>query len=213
MNNVITIPFHHQTITAIEQDNNQYVAMRPIVENLGLAWAAQFVKIKEKFGSCVSIIETTGSDGKQYEMTCLPVSKIAAFLYSINPNKVDPQYKDLIITYQEECDQVLHNFFFGHAQANPGAETLQLLRDVIDTQKQTMQIIQALVNKRKGNNTRIPHKDDIDLINSMRAEGIAQAEIARTLNLSTAMVSMIVRGLYRINADGSVSVINSKSAA
>lgn len=213
MNNVITIPFHHQTITAIDHDDKKYVAMRPIVENLGLDWKSQHVKITEKFSSSVVIIPTEGEHGMKRDFVCLPVSKIAAFLYSINPNKVDPRYKDLVITYQEECDQVLHNFFFGQAQQQPDPATLQLLRTVIDTQQQTMQIIQALVNKRKGNNTRIPHKDDIDLINSMKAEGIAQAEIARTLGLSTAMVSMIVRGLYQVNPDGSIRVNNTKIPA
>jgi hypothetical protein len=104
MNNLITIPFHQQTLVAIEYDNKPYVAMRPIVENMGLSWATQRVKINEKFGSVVSIIDTTGFDGKRYEMVCLPLIKLAAFLYSINPAKVKPELRDLVIAYQEECD-------------------------------------------------------------------------------------------------------------
>ncbi|MBC3917317.1 phage antirepressor N-terminal domain-containing protein [Undibacterium sp. CY18W] len=81
--------------------------MRPIVENMGLLWASQYVKLNEKFNSVVSIIETTSSDGKNYEMTCLPLCKLPAWLYSINPNKVKTELRDKITRYQNECDDVL----------------------------------------------------------------------------------------------------------
>lgn len=116
MNKLITIPFHHQTITAIDHDGKPYIAMRPIVENLGLDWGSQSVKINEKFSSTVAIIATVAEDGKQREMLCLPLTKLAGFLYSINPTKVSPKYRDLIITYQNEADEVLFNHFMARYQ-------------------------------------------------------------------------------------------------
>jgi hypothetical protein len=44
-------------------------------------------------------------------MLCLPLSKIAGFLYSINPSKVKPELRQTILEYQAECDQVLFNHF------------------------------------------------------------------------------------------------------
>lgn len=111
MNNLITIPFHNQTITAIESDGNHYIAMRPIVENLGLKWAAQSVKINQRFNSSVSIIETVGESGKKRKFLCLPLTKLAAFLYSINASKVKPELRKTIIVYQEKCDEVLDDYF------------------------------------------------------------------------------------------------------
>ncbi len=116
MNHLITIPFHQQSITAIEHNGIPHIAMRPIVENLGLDWKTQHAKIQQKFGSVVVIITTTGSDGKRYKMLCLPVSKIAGFLYSINPSKVKPELRQTILDYQEQCDQVLDAFFRGELQ-------------------------------------------------------------------------------------------------
>lgn len=116
MNNLITIPFHHQTITAIESDGKHYIAMRPIVENLGLDWKSQHVKINDKFGRRVVIITTRDTLNRKQQLVCLPVSKIAAFLYSINASKVKPHLRQTILDYQEQCDEVLYKHFMGEEQ-------------------------------------------------------------------------------------------------
>ncbi|WP_296250276.1 phage antirepressor N-terminal domain-containing protein [Pseudomonas sp. UBA4194] len=108
---LMPVPFHGDTVVLVGKDNEPYVAMRPIVENIGLGWSAQRIKIVERFHSVVSEIDTTGADGKQYGMTCLPLRKLAAWLYTINPKKVAPQLRDKIIQYQEECDEVLWQYW------------------------------------------------------------------------------------------------------
>lgn len=112
MGQLLTIPFHDQSLIAIEHHGKPYVAMRPIVENLGLNWASQYAKITERFKSTVVMIATVGQDKKQRELLCLPIQKITAFLYSINPGKVKPALRDTVIAYQNECDDVLFKHFF-----------------------------------------------------------------------------------------------------
>lgn len=104
---LMPVPFHDDTVVLLGRDNEPYVAMRSIVENMGLAWQVQHRKINERFSSVVTEMVTTGADGKQYGMTCLPLRKLAAWLYTINPKKVAPELRDKIIQYQEECDEVL----------------------------------------------------------------------------------------------------------
>ncbi len=133
MNNLIAIPFHNQTITAINHHGKPYIAMRPIVENLGLSWGSQRIKIMDRFGSRVSIIDTRDTLNRKQKMLCLPVSKIAGFLYSINPSKVKPELRQTIIDYQEQCDEVLDAYFRGELQhkANYHLEQHQHLLDGI----------------------------------------------------------------------------------
>lgn len=53
--NTTYIPFNGQQILTAMAAGVAYVAMRPIVENIGIDWAAQFVKLKkqsQKFGCC-----------------------------------------------------------------------------------------------------------------------------------------------------------------
>ncbi|MCG9041978.1 phage antirepressor N-terminal domain-containing protein [Laribacter hongkongensis] len=86
----------------VGHDNEPFVAMKPVVTNMGLDWAAQFTKLKEKFSSTIGEITTVGEDGKYREMVCLPLRKLPAWLYSINHNKVKPELQDKIVRYQNE---------------------------------------------------------------------------------------------------------------
>jgi hypothetical protein len=119
MNDVlIPVPFRDDTLTLIDHGGEPYVAMRPIVELIGLAWGAQTIKLTTgKLASVVSMIETTGSDGKRYEMLCLPLRKIPAYLYSIDANKVRADLRETVLTYQDECDEVLWRHWSGHVSA------------------------------------------------------------------------------------------------
>lgn len=108
---LLPVAFHEDVVVMADHGGEPYVIMKPLVENVGLAWQSQHVKLTEKFGSVITIIVTTGGDGKQYEMTSLPLRKLPAWLYSINPNKVAPHLRDKIVRYQEECDEVLWQYW------------------------------------------------------------------------------------------------------
>jgi len=108
---IIPVPSYEGMLVLTGKDNEPFVAMKPVVENMGLAWQVQQRKISEKFKSTVTLMVTTGADGKNYEMTCLPLRKLAAWLYSININKVAPELRGKITRYQNECDDVLWNYW------------------------------------------------------------------------------------------------------
>lgn len=108
---LMAVPFHGENVVLVGQNNEPYVAMRPIVVNLGLAWQAQHAKLNEKFGSTITIIVTVAEDGNPREMACLPLRKLPAWLYSIHPNKVAPKLREKVIRYQEECDEVLWQYW------------------------------------------------------------------------------------------------------
>lgn len=115
----ITVPFHSAELYLVEHNGQPYTAMRPIVENMGLDWKAQLVKIKQRFSSVVGEITTTGKDGKQYQMLCLPLKKLFGWLMTISPNKVKPELRDTIIMYQNECDDVLWDYWINGKATNP----------------------------------------------------------------------------------------------
>lgn len=108
---IIPVRFHGDTVVMVEHNNQPLVAMKPVVENMGLNWQTQYRKLNEKFGSVVVIMTTTAGDGKKYEMVCLPLRKLAAWLYSINPNKVADHLRDKVTRYQDECDDALWDYW------------------------------------------------------------------------------------------------------
>jgi len=126
---ITTIEFHGATLLALqgEKPETTFVAMRPMVEGMGLDWAAQFTKIKAHsiLGSCVAIIPTQmPSDNQVREHVFLPLNRLHGWLMLIYPNKVpDPAVRAKVIEYQTEAFDVLFNHFFGqNAQPLGGQE-------------------------------------------------------------------------------------------
>lgn len=114
----INVPFHGSNLFMVSFNNEPYVPMKPVVEGMGMVWAAQFVKLKQRFAKGVSEIEIPSAGGKQ-TMTCLAFRKFAAWLSSINPNKVRPEIRDKVIQFQEECDDVLYEYWTKGEVKNP----------------------------------------------------------------------------------------------
>lgn len=51
-----------------------------------------------------------------YSYTAIPVKKVAAWLYSINANKVKEPARTVLLKFQERCDDVLFQYFFGRKE-------------------------------------------------------------------------------------------------
>lgn len=114
----MTVPFHSAELFIVEHNGQPYTPMKPIVEGMGLDWKSQFSKIKDKFSS--SMVEITIQvigDIQSRSYICLPVRKLAAWLYSVSPNKVKPEIRETVIKYQNECDDVLWDYWTGKLNA------------------------------------------------------------------------------------------------
>lgn len=118
---LITVPFHGNNLFIVNHNNEPYTPMKPIVEGMGLDWAAQFTKLKQRFASTIVEIAMVANDGKERLMTCLPLRKLFGWLNSISPNKVNPEIRDTVIMYQNECDDALYAYWTKGVAINPHA--------------------------------------------------------------------------------------------
>ncbi|MGP2638715.1 phage antirepressor N-terminal domain-containing protein [Escherichia coli] len=110
--NTSYVPFNGQQILTAVAAGVTYVAMRQIVENIGIDWTGQSVKLrkmKDKF-NCRDI-SMVAADGKLRKLLCIPLKKLNGWLFSINPEKVRADIRDKLIQYQEECFTVLHDYW------------------------------------------------------------------------------------------------------
>ncbi|MBB6658655.1 phage antirepressor N-terminal domain-containing protein [Proteus mirabilis] len=107
----INVPFHGNNLYVVNYNGQPYVPMKPIVDGMGMDWASQFTKLKQKFKSTVAEITMVAEDGKERNMICLALRKLAGWLHTISPNKVKPEIRDKVIKYQEECDDVLYEYW------------------------------------------------------------------------------------------------------
>ncbi|ENL3692799.1 phage antirepressor N-terminal domain-containing protein [Acinetobacter baumannii] len=116
MSNLTYIPqvvsFHGTELFIVEHEGQPYVPMRSVVQGMGLDWAAQFTKLKQRFATCVvEIAMQILGDDQSRAHTCLLLRKLPAWLYSIMPGKERPELRDTVIMYQKECDDVLWEYW------------------------------------------------------------------------------------------------------
>ncbi|HBH8813477.1 TPA: phage antirepressor N-terminal domain-containing protein [Escherichia coli] len=118
--NTSYVPFNGQQIITAMAAGVAYVAMKPIVENLGMSWSTQQTKLMKKISkfNCVHM-NMVAADGKLRKLLCLPLKKLNGWLFSINPEKVRADIRDKLIQYQEECFSVLHDYWTKGHVVNP----------------------------------------------------------------------------------------------
>ena len=112
MNQVQNISFHGQTVAVFSQNNQHYVAMKPICENIGLQWEAQLKRIQRNaiLNTAMSMMDTPSNGGKQ-KTACLPLDYLNGWLFGVDANRVKPEIRERLLTYQRECFRVLNNHF------------------------------------------------------------------------------------------------------
>lgn len=110
--NTSYVTFNGQQIITAMAAGVAYVAMKPIVENLGMSWSTQQTKLMKQISkfNCVHM-NMVAADGKLRKLLCLPLKKLNGWLFSINPEKVRDDIRDKLIQYQEECFTVLHDYW------------------------------------------------------------------------------------------------------
>nr|WP_316207758.1 phage antirepressor N-terminal domain-containing protein [Escherichia coli] len=116
----INVPFHGAELYVVNHNGEPYTPMKPIVEGMGMDWASQFTKMKHRFKTCiVKITMQLPGDEQRREIICLALRKLAGWLQTISPNKVRPEIRDKVIQYQEECDDVLYEYWTKGHVVNP----------------------------------------------------------------------------------------------
>ncbi|MCP8350647.1 hypothetical protein DN387_20650 [Pseudomonas sp. FBF18] len=130
------IPFRSAKLLLVEKNGDPFVPMKPVVEGMGLAWQTQHRKLMAgRFASVITMMVTTGFDGKQYEMACLPLKKLPGWLMSIHASKVRIDLRDNVLAYQNECDDALWSYWNeGHAvNAHGSDQAMTVLGQTIGT--------------------------------------------------------------------------------
>lgn len=107
--------FHGDAIHAERLDGRVIVAVKPIVERLGVDWEAQRQRIKRdevlEQATCVIQVETPAGPR---ESVGLPLELLPGFLFGISAERVsDPAARAAIVAYKRECHEVLFRHFFG----------------------------------------------------------------------------------------------------
>lgn len=89
----LSIQYAGMTLQVVKNDAGEDVTpLKPFADMLGLKWESQRKKVTESpfysryLGVCTPL--SGGADGQKREQTCILVSRVAAYLMSISPDKV-----------------------------------------------------------------------------------------------------------------------------
>ena len=123
MNNTILskdiqiVQFRNQELITFEQNGKRYTAMKPICENIGLAWESQLARIKrDEVLSEGMIVMITPTNGGNQQMVCLPIEYINGWLFGIDIKRCKPEIRERLVMYKKECYRVLYNYWNDQSQ-------------------------------------------------------------------------------------------------
>lgn len=121
-------------IATVDKDGDIYVPIKPICDALGIDDKSQRSKIQvdEILGSVGVLSTSTGTDGKNYEMFCLPLQYIYGWLFTINPKNVAPAAREAVSRYRRECYDALYEHFAGslRRRVEENEAEIGLLREI-----------------------------------------------------------------------------------
>lgn len=122
MTSLSTVTFHNHELITIQHDGKPYVAMKPIVEAIGLDWRSQLQRIKRHpilSASVVIITTQLENDSQRREISFLPLSMLNGWLFGVDANRVKPEIRETLLTYQRECFDALNDYWNKGAAINP----------------------------------------------------------------------------------------------
>ncbi|AIT89188.1 phage antirepressor N-terminal domain-containing protein [Corynebacterium ulcerans] len=125
-NQLATIPFHGQSVQTTKIDGKPVVGLKPITENLGLDYATQLRKLKNKTWASLEKALVQASDGKTYETTCVDLRTLTMWLATIDENRVSEEARPLVVAYQQEIADVIESYWAKGGAINPRATEHQI---------------------------------------------------------------------------------------
>lgn len=120
MKNAIVKFYGEELITAKDDQGTEYVAMKPLCENLGMDWHPQRKRMlrDDVLKSTVVIMDSVGKDNKNRQMVFLPIEYLNGWLFGVDTSRLkDEAVKEKIIVYKKECFKVLHNYWSNKGQS------------------------------------------------------------------------------------------------
>lgn len=122
---VAAVTFAGATLTTILHEGEEFAAIRPICDAIGLAWNGQWERISRDdiLSTSVRVIRTQmPGDDQHREVLCLPLKLLNGWLFGIDTSRVKNEaVRARVIEYKRECYDVLHSYWTKGVAINPRA--------------------------------------------------------------------------------------------
>ena len=120
---LVKVPFHGDTLEAVQKDAHPWASVRRLCENIKLDFGSQLKRLKRQRWATVVIMTTVADDGKTRQTAMIRADKIPMWLATIDLARIkDKAIRDKIAIYQDEAAEVLARHFL----AKPNAATPEM---------------------------------------------------------------------------------------
>lgn len=103
----------------LQNIEGEYIALKPLTEAIGIGYVAQYEKLQEAEWATIRLNRTVGADGKSREMATLHKDAVPMWLATIQPSRVKPEVRPVLIAYQKEAAKALNDYFTKGVAVNP----------------------------------------------------------------------------------------------
>lgn len=112
-NDIVEVPFNGSVMIAQKLDDGEiYAALKPICENIGIAFNGQRERLNRTSWAVVRMIRTTGADGKRYDMMAVSRKTLTMWLATIDTSRLKDEHARRNVTvYQQEAAEALDKYF------------------------------------------------------------------------------------------------------
>ena len=121
MGSIITVDFHGDQLLGFEDGRGTFVALKPIVEGMGLDWSSQHKRLQRD----PILSERDGHDDHPFRARRVAGGRLPAArprarvaLHRRSARIAAETTRDKVVTYQRECYRVLARAFSQPAEAN-----------------------------------------------------------------------------------------------
>ncbi len=115
--NLATVEFHGHPLVTLKQDDTILVALKPIVEGIGLDWRGQHKRIQrdDVLSTCVVVMTMQlPGDTQRREVLFLPLQYLNGWLFGVDTHRIkNPEVRERINQYKRECYEVLYRYWHG----------------------------------------------------------------------------------------------------
>ena len=88
-NDIVEVPFNGSAMIAQRFDDGEiYTALKPICENIGIAYNGQWERLNRTPWATIRMIRTVGADGKQRDMVAISRKTLTMWLATIDTNRL-----------------------------------------------------------------------------------------------------------------------------
>lgn len=140
-----TVEFYGTELVAMRDPQGTiWVPLRRLCEAIGVAFNTQQRKIQDDpvMSESLTSLPVVLGDGRTFEMECLALKYVRAWLFGINANRVKAEIRERLLAYQREVIEVIDRAFTpSHTESGLDDAMIRAMRDNALQQAQLWEMV------------------------------------------------------------------------